>query len=162
MPTLALLLASAVDAIYQDSGYISPDRDPNHNTVTGMINRLSTVPSKEAYEFALEIIRWVRDTAETDNLFLVYEQNILPSMYPDCALLVHKYAKLSKTMQNKYKQENKKMAAPTTPEPSVFDQICKEINEGSFSILSDKAKDRIKMLVQWAITDAYNRGRDAK
>jgi hypothetical protein len=48
-------------------------------------------------------------------------------------------------------------------EPSVFEQICTEVNEGPFSILSDKAKDRIKMLVQWAMTDAYNRGRaDAK
>lgn len=37
-------------------------------------------------------------------------------------------------------------------------EITKEIHEGPFSILSDKAVWRILMLVQWAMQDGYDRG----
>lgn len=40
----------------------------------------------------------------------------------------------------------------------AFDEIVSEIRTGPFSILSEKAQDRLVSLMRWAMTDGYDRG----
>lgn len=41
---------------------------------------------------------------------------------------------------------------------TMFEECCDEIEEGGLSILSDRAKQRIKDLIRRCLQDAYDRG----
>ena len=55
----------------------------------------------------------------------------------------------------------RKTVAGNRPEPNVYEEISNEIHTGPFSILSEKATDRLLLLVQRAMSDGYQRGYDA-
>ena len=48
-----------------------------------------------------------------------------------------------------------KLIPPLRPE---YEKACTEINEGPFSVLSEKAKDRLKALCRLCNDDGYIRG----
>ena len=50
---------------------------------------------------------------------------------------------------------------PEPPKPNIFEETVKEVRTGPFSILSEKAQDRIINMVRLALEDGYIRGFDA-
>lgn len=47
------------------------------------------------------------------------------------------------------------------PELNVLADLCREIDTGGLSVLSEAARDRIKLYLQQAMADGYNRGYNA-